>query len=293
MKRLIALCAAVTLLAGCGQKSSVSDADKAAASEVARARAGVSTTSDTPVAGDTPTAPVSAPPLPKALTANPIYRVGLLPSSDCRQPSYQATSLSDVRAYFTEYVACLNKVWAPVIRKAGFTFSPPKLVVVLGESPSSPCNVDDGRDYYCGDTIYMDAATHIDYAKTDPDEARAWMALAIGHEYGHHVQALIGVLTAYLQREKSLNGVEAHLEDNRRMELQASCFSAVYIGADRNKFPVTADWLRTWDLVRLDTQDDDHDHGSGVNHGHWTGAGFTAASPAACNTYTAASSVVA
>jgi predicted metalloprotease len=247
--------------------------------------------STTSPGGDS-TAPVSTPPLPAAVTRNPIYAVGKLPSAGCAEPAYEPTSLANVRAYFTQYVACLNKAWAPAIRKAGFTFKPPKLVVVLGQSPSSPCTVDDGRDYYCGGTIYMDAATHLKIYREDPDEERAWMALEIGHEYGHHVQALTGVFAALYDREVKLNGVDAHLEDTRRTELQASCYSGVYIGADRNYFPVTSDWLTVWGLVIRTTIDDEHDHGKGENHGYWTTAGFDAASPGACNTYTVASSLV-
>ncbi|MDX2969645.1 neutral zinc metallopeptidase [Kribbella solani] len=291
-RALLASCAAaVILLTGCTPKSSTSDADAAAASEVAKAREAMpTTTSDTP--GADSTAPVSAPPMPATLVNNPIYRVGPLPSARCAEPAYEPTSLANVRAYFTQYLACLNKAWAPVIRKAGFTFTEPKLVVVLGQSPSSPCTVDDGRDYYCGGTIYMDAATHLDIAKDDPDWARAWMALEIGHEYGHHVQALTGILTALYKHDQTLNGVEAQLEGTRRMELQASCFSGAYIGADRYYFPVTPDWLVVWRKAILDTIDTEHDHGKGANHARWTTAGFDAATPAACNTYTAASSLV-
>ncbi|HZX03684.1 neutral zinc metallopeptidase, partial [Kribbella sp.] len=251
MKRVIALCAAVALLAGCASESSATDADRALASEVAKARAGVSTTPETP--GGDSTAPVSEPPMPKTLAASPIYRIGKLPASGCAEPAYPATSLANVRAYFTQYLGCLNKAWAPAIRKAGFTFRPPKLVVVLGRSPSSPCDFADGRDYYCGDTIYMDASTHIKFYQEDPAQARAWMAFAIGHEYGHHVQVLAGILSALYERDRTLNGVDVQLEDSRRTELQASCLSAVYLGADRNDFPLTPDRQDAWSLVTRNT----------------------------------------
>jgi predicted metalloprotease len=47
-----------------------------------------------------------------------------------------------------------------------------------------------------------------------------------------------------------------------------------------------------WDEVVASSEDPNRDHGSPVNHVHWTGVGFKAASPAACNTYNAASSLV-
>ncbi|MFD7158001.1 neutral zinc metallopeptidase [Kribbella sp. NPDC059898] len=289
---LLASCvAAGVLLTGCTAKHTVSDADAAAASEAAKARAELPTTSTSPSSDST--APVSEPPLPAAVGRNPILRVGKLTSAKCAEPAYEPTSLVNVRAYFTRYLACLNTAWAPAIRKAGFTFRPPKLVVVLGQSPSSPCDFEDGRDYYGGGTIYMDASTDISFDRRDPDEARAWMALEIGHEYRHHVQALTGVFAALYDREVTMNGVDAHLEDSRRLELQASCFSGVYLGADRNDFPVTPEWLEVWGLVVRNTVDDDHDHGNAENHGYWAMAGLDAGDPAACNTYTAGSALVA
>jgi predicted metalloprotease len=285
---VVASCAAaVLLLAGC-TKAAEPDSAERAASEAAKLRSELPST----VATTEPSAPVSAPPQPAVLSKNPIYGVGRLTASECEEPQVEPTSLSNVRAYYTQYIACLDKAWAPVVRKAGFTFTPPKLVVVLGRSPSSPCTFADGRDYYCGDTIYMDAATDIAAYREDPDWALAWMAFTIGHEYGHHVQALTGMLAALYKRDITLNGIDAHLEDSRRLELQASCFSGVYIGSDRAYFPVTPEWLDSWSLAIRNTIDSEHDHGSKENHGYWTAAGFDAAGPAACNTYTAGSSLV-
>jgi len=286
---VVASCAAaVLLLAGCA-KNAEPDPAEVAASEAAKLRSELPTT----VATTEPTVPVSAPPQPAVLAKNRIYRVGKLPASECKEPLIEPTSLRNVRAYYTGYVACLNKAWAPVIRKAGFTFTPPKLVVVLGRSPSSPCHADDGQDYYCGDTIYMDAEPDIAGFKDDPDWALTWMAFIIGHEYGHHVQRLTGILNAKYQRGLSLNGIELQLEETRRLELQASCFSGVYLGADRDFFAFDDGWLDLWNLVIADTDDPKQDHGNSKNNAHWTTAGFTTAGPAACNTYTAPSSSVA
>ncbi len=283
-----ALCAAaVLLLAGC-TKTAESEAGETAAAEAEKLRSALPTTTPTSES----TAPVSAPPQPAALVKNPIYRVGKLAASECEEPSVPATSLANVRSYYTEYVVCLDEVWAPAIRKAGFRFAPPKLVVVLGQSPSSPCDVDDRWAYYCGDTIYVDAELDIAEYKKDPDWARAWMALLIVHEYGHHFQALTGILEAKYQRSLQLNGVDLQLEESRRLELQASCFSAAYIGADREYFPADDDWLTVWDDVIAASDDPDRDHGSAANHAHWTDAGFEAGGPGACNTYSADSAFV-
>lgn len=279
------------LAVGCS-KDQQPNAAEAEASEAAKARAELS---KAPTATPTtaPSAPISAPPQPAVLAKNPIYRVGKLPAAGCATPADEIWTLTDVRAFYTEQLACLNKAWAPVIRKAGFSFKPPKLVVTAEPSPSSPCEFDDGRAYYCYDTIYMDASADLDYSNQDPEQAKVWMAFDFGHEYGHHVQALTGILAANYQRGLTLNGIELALEESRRIELQASCLGAVSLGADRAAIPATKEWLDEFDWVISHGEDPDRDHGNPKSHDHWATAGFDAASPAACNTFVAPSAVVA
>jgi predicted metalloprotease len=239
-----------------------------------------------------PTAPVSAPPQPAALTRNPIYRAGKLTAPRCLEPAMPPTSLRNVQTYYAEFVACLNKAWAPVIRKAGFTFTPPKLAVVPGKSPTSPCHGDDSWALYCGDTIYLGAQTNLDDYKHDPGVALAWMALTITHEYGHHVQALTGISLAEYEWGTTANGVDAQREESRRVELQAHCFGGAYFGADQESFPVDGEWLDLRNKAIRNSLDPDHDHGDVANFALWHFNGFEAAGPSACDTYTADSTLV-
>jgi hypothetical protein len=285
----IAACLLVVLLAvGCSNKPTAVEAE---ASEAARARAELSKTPTTPPTVD-PSATISVPPQPPVLAKNPLYRAGRLPAAGCAEPKDDITDLAEVRAFYTRQLRCLNKAWAPVIRKAGFAFKAPKLVVTTEPSPSSPCDVDDGRAYYCYDTIYMNAAEDLKAAKQDADGTKVWMAYDFGHEYGHHVQALAGILAASYQRGVTLNGIEAALEESRRVELQAFCLGAVAMGADRVAIPATEEWLEIFDWVVSHGEDPDRDHGSQQNEDHWATVGFDEASPAACNTFTAPSALV-
>ena len=280
----------VLLATGCTKAEQTSAED--AGTEAAQAR---SELSKTPTAAPSvnPSEKISVPPQPPVLAKNPLYRAGRLPAAGCAEPREDVVTLAAVKAYYIKLLSCLNKAWAPVVRKAGFPFQAPKLVVTMEPSPSSPCEFDDGRAYYCYGTIYMDASADLDFAKEDPEAAKIWMAFDFGHEYGHHVQALAGILEAKYQRGISLNGVEAALEESRRVELQASCLGAVYLGADRAAIPVTEDWLDAYDWVVGNSEDPDRDHGNKKNHEHWSTTGFTAANPAACNTFTAPSASVA
>ncbi|TDD45933.1 hypothetical protein E1263_37665 [Kribbella antibiotica] len=278
-----AICAAL-LLAGCTKTAVVEDPAAAAASEAAKARESVPTT----VPSSTPPQPVTAPPQPASLTKHKIYGAGRM-TARCPEPKIEPSSLATVRAYYAASVTCLNKAWEPTIRSAGFAFTPPKLIVVIGQSPDSPCDVSDSYGYYCGDTIYLDAQSDLDRYREDPEWAFGWAAFLIAHEYGHHIQAITGISKAFGERALKLNGVDLALEESRRFELQASCFAGVYFGANRDFRP---GWAELFAEVVESTGDPRYDHGNAKNHARWANAGFRTANPSACNTFAAPSAQV-
>jgi predicted metalloprotease len=227
---------------------------------------------------------------------NALYRVGRLPASHCKEPSGRPTSVANVRKYYAEFIRCLDKVWAPVIRKAGFTFQSPRLEVYSGPNRPS-CNVSDSGAYCGSGVISMSADFDIqNYRKNDKLWTRTTMAYVVAHEYGHHLQRLVGISAASDARAVYLNGVDASLAESRRIELQASCLSGVYLGADRNYFPVRGSWQQRWDWTihhRGDEWNPTRSHGKSSSHARWTRSGFNAAGPAACNTFTASAASIA
>ena len=75
-----------------------------------------------------------------------------------------------------------------------------------------------------------------------------------------------------------------------RRELQASCLSGVYLGADKQYFPARGSWLQKWRWTvrnRGDEWNPQRTHGNKSNHSRWSRAGFESANPASCNTFTA------
>jgi len=227
----------------------------------------------------------------RVVLQNPLYKVGRIPASRCKEPTTRPTSVVKVKAYYTEFVSCLNKAWAPVIRKAGFEFQAPKLQVSSGPlADKAFCDIRSSA-VYCNGTIYMHADFDLKNQRIhDPLWTRTTMAFLIAHEYGHHVQAMTGILGASATREDYINGVDEHLAESRRRELQASCLSGVYLGADKQFFPASGSWLQKWKYTvrnRGDEWNPQRDHGNKTNHGRWSQAGFDTADPASCNTFTA------
>jgi uncharacterized protein len=240
-----------------------------------------------------PTRRPKAPPTNLQIVArNKLYTTGVLPASKCREPSPRPTSRAAVRAYYAQFLPCLDKVWRPTVLEAGMPFRSPRLVVYAGRSVPSPCGPMTGA-HYCGsnETIYMNATEDIDnYRKASKVWTRTDMAFTIAHEYGHHVQRLTGILEASWDRQNALSNRDAALEENRRRELQASCLSAVYLGANKKYFPVSGTWYRWWRWKVYNHGDQwnpQRDHGDKKNHGWWSMRGFNTGNPYLCNTFLA------
>ncbi|MET9272621.1 neutral zinc metallopeptidase [Kribbella sp. NPDC003557] len=267
--------------------------------------------SPTPTAAPTPTPTASSPTRTtptvdstkvmlaakqRIVAQNPLYRVGRLPASRCKEPSIRPTSVANVRKYYADYILCLDKVWKPVIEKAGFTFRSPRLDIFTGKTRTA-CDVQDSAAYCGNGVISMNATFDIDnYRKYNKLWARTTMAHLVAHEYGHHIQHLAGISDASATRSAYLNGVDAPLLESRRIELQASCLSGAYLGADKTFFPVSGSWRERW-LWTISHRGDEwgtqRDHGSAKSHSRWTRRGFDAGSPSACNTFTASTVSVA
>jgi predicted metalloprotease len=230
------------------------------------------------------------------VTQNPLYRVGQLPASHCKEPSARPTSVAKIKAYYTEYVRCLDRAWAPVIRKAGFTFWSPRLEVVSHGQARTQCDLTDSAAY-CNGVISMKADFDLtNQRRYDRLWTRTTMAFLVAHEYGHHIQRLTGIMDASTTRTNYSNGVAAELTESRRLELQASCLSGVYLGADRRFFPASGSWLTKWYWTvanRGDEWNPERSHGNKRNHSRWSRQGFASGNPASCNTFSAAPARVA
>jgi len=260
--------------------------------------------STAPSAPSSSSAPSTTPPSPpptrrtvqptnkQIVTQNKLYVTGLLPASRCREPSARPTSRANVLKYYGQSLACLNKVWRPTVLETRNAFRAPRLVVYMGLSTTSPCGPINGAVYCSGnETIYMSATEDMDnYRKASKIWTRTDMAFTIAHEYGHHVQMLTGILQASHTREYDMTNRDLRLEESRRLELQASCLSAVYLGADKAFFPVSGEWARWWRWKVANHGDQwnpQRDHGDKKNHAWWSMRGFNSKNPGLCNTFTA------
>ncbi len=236
----------------------------------------------------------SAPPRGKAAaTANPLYRTGRLAASRCAPGSLPRGSTAAYKRFLSRVTNCLNKSWASQFRRAGLPFSKPRLRIIT-KKVRTPCGTwNPGADgIYCSAnrTMYM-----LITKQNLRDPFGLGIARLMAHEYGHHVQQISGIWNYYWSA-RSRAGRSSQLLLSRRSELQAECFSAVFMRTIAHSLPVPQEhWDHTVNWFRENghkgwTQ---NDHGKGRTQALWMTRGFNSGSLASCNTWTASSRQVA
>ncbi|MFF0345116.1 neutral zinc metallopeptidase [Kribbella sp. NPDC004875] len=245
-----------------------------------------------------PTVTVTATTVPDVvrLRQNTLYKAGAVAAVSCREPAIKPNSQSAILRYYKALLPCLDKAWAPVIKRAGYTFRSPKVVLQSSQNTSTTgCTGEEDVAYYCGseESINISWKSDLKFYKDDPIAARVWMMDTMAHEYGHHVQEMTEILTAAWSREGWAKNKVEELEWTRRKELQASCLGAAFLGANKKSLGLSGRKLEVWQWETQHSGDEYNDkkirdHGSRKNHWLWAEPAFNSADPKVCNTFTAA-----
>lgn len=254
----------------------------------------------TPTPSAVPTTPVAKPPEPVwidpslGVLTSKLYTAGKVPAVRCVLPRPDLTSKAGMLRYARVLVTCMDKAWAPVVERSDAYFVAPEVFAYsLRNLSATPECADPPKEaiafyHQSGKTgkICFEWEPYLD--PDNPVRGLIDFQLTLSHEYGHHVQQSVGILTWYY-RSQTTTGL---LEDERRMELQASCLGAAFLGANNRTFQLTGRRLAIWqDIVRHDGDDYNQttfrDHGSGANHAYWTNRAFASIDPASCNTFAA------
>jgi hypothetical protein len=238
----------------------------------------------------TPTDPV------QVATKSRFYRTGVVPAVPCKLPAKLVQTRAGMLAYARLMVGCMQRAWHPAVSRTGFSLDVPRVdAYTVGGNPSvAPlCKYrpDGGSDaYYVSEnkTICFEWKQFLD---NDPAWAVVYFQFVLAHEFGHHVQSAVEILNTFEFAHAGASE-SVQLQDNRRMELQASCLGAAYLGANKRTLRLTGIRLDAWEYQVKHSGDDnnpkdDRDHGSRKNHGYWTLRAFKSTNPSSCNTFTA------
>ncbi|MFG1942837.1 neutral zinc metallopeptidase [Nonomuraea sp. NPDC048826] len=228
-----------------------------------------------------------------AATRNPLYRSGRLTGTNCSPGGIQRGSTAAYKRFLQRMTNCLNRAWGNQFRKAKLSFSKPRLRIVT-RKVNTACGrwVSGAAGVYCSTnrTMYM-----LITKRELRDPYPAGIARLMAHEYGHHVQTVSGI-GSYYYPARARAGRSAGLLLSRRLELQAECFSAVFMRTISNSLPVTQ---QDWDHIVSWFRENGHkgwaqnDHGKGRSQAFWMERGFNSAQPGSCNTWSVSSRYVA
>jgi predicted metalloprotease len=256
------------------------------------ARPPVTTTPPRTTTRATPTTPAGPRPV-LALGDNPLFVADLGAAAVTCGLSRWTTTPQGAAAFFTSAMVCLEGAWAPVLQRAGLPYNRPNLAVPAGSTVDSPCTGSAGRSFaafYCprNQTIYMPFGT----LQTDQYGAHPGVYLALfAHEFGHHVQEMAGVWLAYWDARYDAGAdTEAGLELSRRAELQAQCFSGMFLAGAYPRGSVDRNILneaRTTQDRGDHTPGEPRDHGTDAHTVAWWEQGAQKNRTVECNTWLA------
>ncbi|NJP89621.1 hypothetical protein HCN51_09210 [Nonomuraea sp. FMUSA5-5] len=245
-----------------------------------------------PLVGTTNAAAATYPVKHPKLIANPLYKAGALPASTCAEPEVASGSVKQARAYFDAVVECLETTWKKHLTDAGLKYTDVKVQHVT-KFPKKWCdmetNKDDSQAWYCTDTRTLAVKTGKSWT-SDPSDL--WLFYVAASTYAYHIQNVVGIDAAY---QAIPYGKRAELlEQNRRYNLQSTCFGGAFI---KSVWPMegrtSKDWNELVALVEGDEPGDERWDGKTANQRFWLKRGFSTGDPGSCNSWTAPPSKVA
>lgn len=179
-------------------------------------------------------------------------------------------------AHLEEIIDCLVEVHTEPLAVEGLEVTTPT-IVTYRDAYETPCGAltSENPAYYCSgnQTIYVlygSDENRDGYARA---ELGYWILMA--HEFGHHLQAITGIFTDYGQLTDEATGDE-RLQLSRRLELQATCFSGVFLGATRTHLGFDGSYYAARDFYRFNSDDQTGagTHGTGQSQATWFDTGY-------------------
>jgi uncharacterized protein len=236
------------------------------------------------------------------LVSNPIYEQTTAAPVNCiiDQPINVRTADDEqLDDHFESLMECLVRVWQPPVEAAGFKVVRPP-VTIYGSRITTKCGDAEVNAFYCsGDQEVYFSNRLADYVPIVKSEK--WAAdVVMAHEFGHALQARTAILVSSnaLGQESGDRGAE--LELSRRTEVQADCFSGMFLYSvrtslgiqDGDEQGIRDTFTAVGDDVVSGKPNVVGNHGLGRSRSYWGNIGLETDQVGRCNSFTAEENLV-
>ena len=209
---------------------------------------------------------------------------------------------SRVPITFQQLITRLNEYWAAQFKGSKTSFHPPKALVVFdAPTPTGGCGTGtpEAGPFYCpGDEkIYIDLGFYQQLEQQLGFSGDFAMAYVLAHEYGHHIQNLLGINKEVQDQSRGASEAEAN-KLSVKTELQADCFAGAWSKSAYDQQRLEKGDLQEAlkaaeavgdDAIQRKTQgsvnQETFTHGSSADREKWFNTGFESGDPSSCNTF--------
>src|SRR5579862_1377536 len=168
---------------------------------------------------------------------NPLQILGLLSGGDTQvtQSSpdrpVSSSAAEDAQVHFVKQVLrSTETVWAQALQERRLSYSDPALVLFRDQYPTA-CSLGQAAagPFYCGEDrkVYLDLGFFDVMTLKLGAPGQFAHAYVIGHEVGHHVQNLLGIIPRVDAQRARGNEAQSNAL-SVRLELQADCLAGVW-----------------------------------------------------------------
>ncbi len=229
------------------------------------------------------------------------------PSADVNSGTQQSRQVNDPKEepllQFVSFVTDdVQKTWTGIFAQQNKNYTHAR-IVVFRDSVNSGCGMAQSATgpFYCPEDqkVYIDLGFYQELKDRFGAPGDFAQAYVLAHEFGHHVQNLLGIDQQMRQAQQGNPGQRNAL--SVKMELQADCFAGVWghSAQQRNVLEpgdveealAAASAIGDDRLQKMGTghvQPDSFTHGTSAQRVSWFRRGFDSGDPAQCNTFAAA-----
>ncbi|MEG3149638.1 neutral zinc metallopeptidase [Sphingomonas sp. ZT3P38] len=228
------------------------------------------------------------------------------PTEQAGQPKAGTDAASSCSLNAQSKAACnafssADKTWAALFSRSGERFAQPKLVFYGGQGQSG-CGAAQSAmgPFYCPSDrgIYLDTSFFDELGTRFGAKGDFAQDYVIAHEFGHHIQNLLGTSDQVQQQMARASRTEGNAL-SVRLELQADCYAGVWAAQNRDRMEpgdleegMTAAQAIGDDTLQKEAQGrvvpDSFTHGSSAQRMAWLKKGLETGDPAQCDTFAGA-----